>query len=140
MILLDTNILSELMNPIPSPAVVEFVNKTPSNEAFICVVTRAEIELGIALMPEGKRRNTLRTNSLALFDMFKGRCLPFEERAATIYAQLFATRKRSGRPMSKEDAQIAAIALTHDFIVATRNSKNFQGIQGLTLINPWFGS
>ena len=137
MILLDTNVLSEFMKPVPSTAVVEWLDSIPSQDLWICAITRAKIEVGIAMMPAGKRRGRAVDSASATFKIFKGRCLPFEETAAVIFASIFATRKLTGRPISTEDAQIAAIALVHRMKLATRNTKDFQYIDGLTLMNPW---
>jgi predicted nucleic acid-binding protein len=137
MILLDTNVLSEFMKPSPSIEVVQWINRTPASELRVCSITRAEIELGVALMPEGKRRQTALQSAHETFKIFAGRCLPFGEHAAIVFAAVFAHRKKAGHPISTEDAQIASIALVHDMKLATRNSKDFRLIKGLELINPW---
>ncbi len=137
MILLDTNILSELMRAEVSKQVIAWLDLQVASSLFICAITRAEIELGLCLLPEGKRKEQLQQAALEMFDEFAGRCLPFEESAAIHYAQLVAHRQKSGRPISVEDAQVSAIALTHGMKLATRNTKDFASIENLELINPW---
>ena len=137
MILLDTNILAEMMKPGPSQAVVTWLDSMPVSDFCICAITRAEIELGIALLPQGRRRQGLAMSAQKMFSFFEGRCLPFEETATVLFASIFAARQQAGRPISTEDAQIAAIALVHGMKLATRNVKDFDLIDGLSLINPW---
>lgn len=138
MVLLDTNVLSEFMRPQPASRVVAWLDAQPSAEIYTSAVSRAEIELGLALMPVGKRRSALADAASAMFaEDFAGRCLPFDEPAASLYACLVAERNRAGRPISVEDAQIAAIALAHGLHLATRNVPDFAGIERLNVINPW---
>lgn len=138
MYLLDTNVLSELMRAAPSPALLAWMDAQAGQELFICAITRGEIELGITLLPQGKRRTALAVQAQAMFDEdFAGRCLPFDERCAPIYADLVASRTRQGLPISVEDAQIAAISLANQKNLATRNTSDFLKITGLSLTNPW---
>ncbi len=137
MILLDTNVLSELMQPTPNQAVIEWLDEQPSANLFISAITKAEIELGIFLLPEGNRRDKLAVAANGMFNDFHDRCLPFDETAATKYANLVARRTKIGRPISVEDAQIASIALTHGLTLATRNTSDFDEIPELNLMNPW---
>lgn len=138
MILLDTNVLSEFMRPCPASCVVQWLDDQPANTLYTSAVTQAEIELGLALMPTGKRQRELTIAAKAMFDEdFAGRCLPFDAAAASQYAQLVAACSSRGRPISLEDAQIAAIALAGGMVLATRNTKDFEAISGLRLINPW---
>lgn len=137
MILLDTNILSELMRIDVSKRVIAWLDQQIASDLFICAIVRAEIELGLNLLPEGKRKDQLKQAAGQMFDEFASRCLPFEENSAIKYAQLVAYRRKSGRPISVEDAQISAIALTHGMKLATRNSRDFTSIEELELINPW---
>ena len=137
MILLDTNVLSELMNPSPSVAVRSWLDDLPDADIRISAITRGEIELGIALMPDGKRRREFIRRARILFEFFKNRCLPFEENAAAIFGLVVARRRKMGRPISVLDAQIAAIALLHRMQLATRNTRDFRYIERLELINPW---
>ena len=138
MILLDTNVLSELMRPIPDPNVVRWLDAWPEWEVWISAVTIAEIRLGISILPAGKRKDLLLDLAEQMFhEDFPDRCLPFDCEAAGEYAQIVTARNRQGHPISVEDGQIAAIARTADLSLATRNTKDFSGITGLKLIDPW---
>ena len=138
MILLDTNVLSEFMRPAPAGEVVAWLDAQMSGQVWVCAVARAEIELGIALMPDGPRKSGLLRAAEAMFaEEFVGRCLPFDGAAATYYARIVAQRSRLGRPVSVEDAQIAAVALAHGQVLATRNERDFELIDGLSVVNPW---
>lgn len=138
MILLDTNVLSELMRSSPEPKVLRWLDSQPEADIWISAVTVAEIHLGIALLPEGKRRELFADLAEAMFrEDFSDSCLPFDCSAAAEYASIVSTRARQGRPISVEDAQIAAIARTGGLALATRNMKDFSGIDGLILVNPW---
>lgn len=137
MILLDTNVLSELMRPRPDPAVVAWVDAHGS-EAWVSAITQAEIGLGIALLADGKKREALAGAARQMFAKdFAGRCLPFDGLAAERFARLVAGRRHIGRPITTQDAQIAAIALANDMPLATRNRVDFEVIEGLRLIDPW---
>lgn len=137
MILLDTNVISELMKPNPDQSVVNWLDSQFVSTLNICAVTRAEIELGIALLPAGRRRQNISRAAQNVFMRFSGRCLAFDEMAAVEYAQLVAGRSRRGRPITVEDAQIAATALVAGLELATRNIHDFEQIPGLKLIDPW---
>jgi len=137
MILLDTNVLSELMKANATPQVVEWLDQQSAPDLFICAITRAEIELGICLLADGRKKQQIAQAALGMFDEFSGRCLPFEENSAIHYAKLVARRQKSGRLISVEDAQISAIALVHGMKLATRNTRDFELIDELELINPW---
>lgn len=137
MILLDTNVLSELMKPRPEAKVVAWVDAQLTTTLFISSVTRAEIELGLALLPEGKRKRMLETAAQGMFQMFDGRCLEFGEAAASVYARIVSLRIQVGSSITVEDAQIVSIALVYGLDLATRNAKDFSDITGLHLINPW---
>ena len=136
--LLDTNVLSELMRAQPNPQVLEWFGQRAASQLFVSAITQAEILTGIALLPAGKRRDALAQAAQATFENeFAHRCLPFDGPAATHYALLVAERTRKGRPVTTEDAQIAAIALQNAMRLVTRNSKDFEHIEGLVVINPW---
>ena len=138
MILLDTNVLSEFMRPQPSAAVVFWLDEQPAGEVYTSAISRAEIELGLLLMPPGQRQEALSRAAWAMFaEEFNGRCLPFDEEAARHYARVVSARTRAGRPISVEDAQIAAIALSRRMSLATRNTTDFELIDGLEVVNPW---
>ncbi|MCP9452229.1 MAG: type II toxin-antitoxin system VapC family toxin [Nitrospira sp.] len=138
MILLDTNVLSEFMRPRPSARVVAWLDEQPAANICTNAISRAEIELGLALMPKSRRREALREAARAMFEEdFAGRCLPFDEGAARHYARIVSARLKAGRPISVEDAQIAAIALAHKMRLATCNTTDFEHIAGLEVVNPW---
>lgn len=137
-ILLDTNVLSALMRSQPDQAVFDWFAAHTGDMFYVSAVTRAEILLGIALLPAGKRRDTLADAAGEMFSQdFAGRCLPFDDRCAAMYAHVVSERRRAGLAISTEDAMIASIALVHGYPLATRNGKDFQGIDGLELYNPW---
>jgi predicted nucleic acid-binding protein len=139
MILLDTNVLSELMRAKPEPTVMAFVNGIPTTALFTSAVTQAEILYGIALLPAGKRRDSLLDAArVTLNDHFRGRVLPFDGSAAETFASIAAGRLGSGRPISQADAMIAAIAKSRDATLVTRNSADFLGC-GIPVVNPWSG-
>jgi len=137
LIVLDTNVISELMRSRIAPAVEAWVNHFCLADMYITAITRAEVERGVNLMPRGANRNTCRALANRTFALFKGRCLPFEETAAIYFGKVQVRRQHAGRPIATEDAQIASIALTHGMKVATRNTRDFQSIDGLEVINPW---
>ena len=137
-IILDTNVLSELMRTQPDPVVVGWFSRQTAVMFSVTAITQAEILLGIALLPAGKRRDLLADAAEKMFqEDFSGYCLPFDESCTALYAAVVASRRRSGFSMTTEDAQIAAIALRHNLPLATRNTKDFLYIDGLMLHNPW---
>jgi len=136
-IVLDTNILSELMRSEPGAAVFAWVSAQPRATLYTTSVSKAEILYGIAVLPEGRRRLALAAAAEAMFaDDFEGRVLPFDEAAAVHYAEIVATRRREGRPIDAFDAQIAAAARVVGAGLATRDIGDFAGC-GLTVFNPW---
>jgi toxin FitB len=138
MILLDTNVVSELMRRAPEPRVVEWLDAQPAADVWISAVTVGEIRLGIALLPDGQRKERLAGLAEAMFqEDFSDRCLAYDILAAADYAEIVAARTRLGRPVSVEDAQIAAIARSGGLTLATRNTKDFSDIDGLPLVYPW---
>ncbi|MGL5874621.1 MAG: type II toxin-antitoxin system VapC family toxin [Xenococcaceae cyanobacterium] len=137
MIVLDTNVLSELMRSQPNEYVLQWIAKHTATTLFITVLTQAEILYGLELLPEGKRRNALLEAAQSMFDLdFAGRILPFDCAAAQQFAAIAAKRRTIGRPISQIDAQIAAIALSHNATLATRNISDFEEC-GIIIINPW---
>ncbi|MFO7800960.1 MAG: type II toxin-antitoxin system VapC family toxin [Desulfovermiculus sp.] len=138
MILLDTNVVSEAMRPSPDPGVIRWFDAFPASEVWISAVTVAEICQGIGLLPEGRRKTMLFEMAEKMFaEDFSGQCLPFDCQAAREYAVIVAERTKQGRPVSVEDAQIAAIALSGGLTLATRNVKDFSGIKGLEVVDPF---
>ena len=139
-ILLDTNVLSELMKTQPNAAVLRWFGAQQNTTFFISAITHAEILLGVAFLPEGKRRTHLAVAAQEMLHQdFAGRSWPFDDACAADYALIVAALRRQGISISTEDAQIAAIALVHAAPLATRNVKDFAGIEGLVVINPWDG-
>ena len=137
-VLLDTNVLSELMRARPDAAVLAWFAQQSGLAFYTSAITRAEIFLGIAMLPDGKWREAQAAAADQMFLLdFDDRCLPFDAAAASEYALLVAARTRLGQPISTEDAQVAAIALQHQMPLVTRNTKDFVHIAQLTLLNPW---
>jgi len=136
--LLDTNVLSELMRERPDSGVLNWFAQNTRASMHINSITQAEILTGIALLPAGKRRMALAQAAEQMFEQdFAGQCLVFDTAAAKHYALIVAARVHQGQPISTEDAQIAAIALASGLSVVTRNTKDFENIDRLVLVNPW---
>src|SRR5947207_103320 len=126
MIVLDTNVISELMKPAPAESVLRWMSASPAANLYTTSITQAEILHGILLLPPGKRRNAFELAAEAMFsDDFNGRILSFDSGAAHQYAKIATMPHRSGRPISQFDAQIAAIAFSAGAAIATRNVKDF---------------
>ena len=139
MIVLDTNVLSELMKATPADSVMRWIASQPATSLYTTSITQAEILHGIMLLSAGKRRNAFEGAAQAMFNEdFAGRILPFGSDAAAPYARIAAARRRAGHPISHFDAQIAAIAHSAGAAVATRNVSDFDGC-GVKVINPWEG-
>ena len=140
MIILDTNVLSELMRPKPSPRVVAWVAKQSGTELFTTAITETEIFYGIELLAKGKRREELLEAAEAMFaEDLAGRIFSFESDAARDFSRIAAQRRALGRPISHADAQIAAIAQVRRAKLATRNVADFRDC-GLDVVDPWNGS
>lgn len=139
MFLLDTNVLSALMRGTPAPEVAAFVSREPAERLFTAAVCQAEILAGLAVMPEGRRRLALEAAARAMFqEDFDGRVLPFDRGAAVAYAEIFAGRRRLGRPGPMADLIIASIARSQGFSVVTRNVADFSDC-GVAVVDPWAG-
>lgn len=136
MIILDTNVVSELMRPIGNDAVITWLHEANPTELATTAITVAEIEYGLARLPDGERAEALGKAAASLWVTFAPTILPFDSEAARHYGQLMTQRERAGRPTGSFDAQIAAIAKAHQAHVATRNTANFRDM-GITLIDPW---
>ena len=137
MIVLDTNVVSELMRPEPAEPVVSWIASQPATSQYTTTVTQAEILYGIQLLAAGKRRARLLSAADSMFaEDFAGRVLSFGSEAATLYARIAADRRRVGRPISHFDAQIAAIARASGAKVVTRNIADFRGC-GIEVVDPW---
>ncbi|MCC5628168.1 type II toxin-antitoxin system VapC family toxin [Nostoc sphaeroides CHAB 2801] len=137
MIILDTNVLSELMKPKKSEIVRSWAAQQSLMSLFTTTITQAEILYGIALLPAGKRREELSKAAQLMFsEDFARRVLPFDQAAAVAFANIASQRRHKGNPISQADAQIAAICYTHAATIATRNFSDFEGC-GISIINPW---
>ncbi len=138
MIVLDTNVLSELAKPDPDPTVLAWVAKQRRGELYTTAISEAELAYGLALLPKGRRRDAL-TQAVArlLGEGIGGRVLPFDRAAASTYGELAARRRAAGKPVATADGQIAAIARARGAsIVATRDTGGFEGC-GIKFANPW---
>ncbi len=139
MIVLDTNVVSEIMCARPEPAVLAWLDAQAPSELWLTAVGAAELMFGVARLEDGARKRQLARSVWAMLETdFAGQVLPFDLAAASVYAQLVAQRERMGQPIAMADAQIASVCLAHGATLATRNQKHFDGL-GLTIINPWGG-
>jgi len=137
MFVLDTNILSAMMRPVRVPQVAAWVAARPDERLFTTTVSEAEILSGIAILPQGRHRLALESAARTIFMAdFEGRVLPFDMEAATAYADIFAARRRAGRPTAPLDLMIASIARSRAASVVTRDSSDFAGC-GVPVIDPW---
>jgi Predicted nucleic acid-binding protein, contains PIN domain len=136
-IVLDSNVVSELMRSQPEPRVLAWVDAQQPRQLVITAVTAAELRYGVARLPCGRRRTRLAADLEALItEDFAQRVLPFTVESSAEYADVVDGRDRVGRPISTSDAQIAAICRTRDAALATRNTADFEGC-GVELIDPW---
>jgi len=139
MIILDTNVVSELMRPTPESRVLRWFGNQAAEDLHITAVTMAEILYGIELISTSRRREVLRAGAEKMFEtVFGDRILTFEDRAAHAFSQIASARQRQGKSISASDAQIAAITRVHGSTLATRNPYVFEGC-GVRLVNPWEG-
>lgn len=137
MIILDTNVVSEILRPQPESQVLSWLEKQPANSVFTTAITQGEILYGLRLLADGQRRRKLWEAAIAIFqDDFDGRVLSFDGDAAGHYADIGAARRAAGRPISQFDATIAAITRSHGASLATCNAKDFEGC-GIEVVNPW---
>ena len=137
MIILDTNVLSEFMRAVPNPTVMDWIARQVSSEVFVTTITQAEMYYGLALLHMGKRRSDMERAVQQMFEQdFLERILTFDSAAALEYAKLASLRRQIGKPIAQADAQIAAIALSRNAVLATRNIADFCDCQ-ITLVNPW---
>lgn len=138
MIVLDTNVISEMMkfHGRRSMAVDAWIGRHHSQELFTTAISAAEILTGLAMLPPGRRRDETSVSAEAVLELFSGRVLPFDERAARRLPEVVAGRRARGRPISGPDAQIIAIALANGMAVATRNVSDFAD-SGIDVLDPW---
>jgi predicted nucleic acid-binding protein len=137
MILLDTNVISEPQRLQPHARVLEWIDAQALETLYLSAITVAELRAGIALLPAGKRRDSLHDNlEKRLLPMFANRVLPFDMACTKAYAGLLAKSRAAGLALETADAFIAAIALANGFTVATRDTRPFE-TAGVDVINPW---
>lgn len=137
MIVLDTNVLSEALRPVPEPSVLKWLTRQPRASLFTTTVTQGEVLYGIRLLADGKRRRGLWDAARKVFsEDFAGQLLGFDSDAADMYAEIAASRRMAGRPIRQFDAMIAAMARSRGASLATRNVQDFEGC-GIGIVDPW---
>ncbi|PJM74056.1 VapC toxin family PIN domain ribonuclease [Bifidobacterium primatium] len=136
MIVVDTNVVSELWKARPDTAVMRWWRSQDLGELMITSITVAELYLGVRLLPEGRKRERLAAVVKWFCGDFVARTADFDIVAALNYSRIMAERRRMGRPIGVQDAMIAAMARSRGAAVATRNVKNFEGT-GVDVVNPW---
>ena len=137
LLLLDTNVVSELMRPRPEQRVASWVAAQPIRELAVTVVSIMEVRFGIAVLPEGLRRTELDRRFRHFLDQgFSGRVLTLDRAAAEACADVRAIRQRMGKPIGTEDAMIAGMARAHSAAVVTRDAGGFAGC-GVPVLDPW---
>ena len=137
MIIVDTNVISEIMRPNPERQVLDWMDGLPKSDVGITSITVGEILYGIGSLPEGKRKKRLLEAAAAIFEVFfSDRIYAFDRLAAVEYADIVIQRERMGAPVSMANAQIAAICRVALADLATRNTKDFENT-GVSLIDPW---
>jgi toxin FitB len=136
-IVLDTNVISELARHVPDPGVLYWLDSLDVSEVATTAITAAELRYGVARLPDGRRKRELATVICGILtEDFHGRVLPFDERASVRYADIVTGREQIGRPIGVADAQIAAICRDLGATLATRNVLDFEEA-GIELVNPW---
>jgi predicted nucleic acid-binding protein len=136
-IVLDTNVLSEALRPVPEPLVLDWLSNQPRASLFITTVTRAEILYGFRILTDGKRRRRLWDAAMKILDEdFADQILSFDSEAADVFADIAASKRAAGKPISQFDAMIVAVARSRGASIATRNAKDFNDC-GVDVINPW---
>ena len=136
MILLDTNVVSEAMKPEPNPAVRDWLDEQAAETLYLSSVTIAELMFGIGTLQKGRRKDKLAAALDGVLELFADRILPFDIRAAHRYADLAVKARAAGKGFPTPDGYIGAIAASHEFAVASRDSSAFIAA-GLTVIDPW---
>lgn len=137
MILLDTNVISEPLRKTPNPRVVEWIDAQTIETLYLSAITVAELRLGVAVLPSGKRKDNLRSRlEQEVLVLFRDRVLPFDLPASDSFAQLMAQARATGAAIGRTDGWIAATASAHGFAVATRDTAPFAAA-GLAVIDPW---
>ena len=136
MIVIDTNVVSEMMRDDPDQNVLTWSETV--GRLHTTAITLAEVDYGVARLPEGHRKDRLAATATSVFADYDELIVAFDARAARRYGSIVAEREKAGRPITTADAQIAAICATHEATLATRNTSDFEGT-GIELVNPWDG-
>jgi toxin FitB len=137
MILLDTNVISEPLKASGDPKIVTWINAQNIETLYLSTIGLAELRFGIAVLPEGKRKDVLHSSlEQRVLPLFEGRILSFDIGASQAYATLRSKARAAGQAIASVDGYIAAIAMTHGLAVATRDTNPFIAA-GLTVINPF---
>ena len=137
MIVLDTNVVSEPLKPRPDGAVLHWLDRQAPATLYLTTISQAELLAGVPALPAGKRRTELQSVLNNEFvSLFADRILVFAERSAATYAQVVSAANAAGNPINFADAAIAAIAIEHNFMLATRNARDFKGTS-VKLLDPW---
>jgi predicted nucleic acid-binding protein len=140
MIVLDTNVISELMRPRGEPSVIAWMDQQQAGEVYLTAIATAELRYGVARLPDGRRKTELANRiQLTIEEDFAGRILSFDDNAAARYANIVRYREQRGLAISMADAQIAAICRHHSAGLATRNTNDFAHT-GIDIIDPWSAS
>ena len=137
MFVIDTNVASELMRPVPASTVAAWIAQRDTDELYLTAISEAELLYGVAIMPAGRRRTMLEDSMTRWLDVgFSERILPFDSSAARVYAEIASSRRRAGRPISEDDCQVAAISRSRGAVLVTRNLRDFKGT-GVDVVDPW---
>jgi toxin FitB len=136
MIILDTNVVSELMRSEPAPSVASWIRARDRRELRTTAITLAEVRYGIARLPDGRRKQVLLAAADEVFSAFADQVMPVDTAAADHYAVIVSSRERAGRPISGFDALIAAVCRSQGAALATRNASDFDGT-GIEIVDPW---
>jgi toxin FitB len=137
LIILDTNVVSEPLKPDSDATVLHWLDRQSPATLYLTTISQAELLAGVLALPAGKRRTELqRVINNELVSLFADRILLFGERSAEAYAHVVTSANAAGNPIDFADAAIGAIAIEHNFILATRNVRDFKGT-AVKLLNPW---
>ena len=137
MLVIDTNVASELMRPSPAPGVTAWIAERDAAVMYLTAVSEAELRFGVAILPVGRRRTALEAAMRRWLEIgFGERILPFDSAAARAYAAIAADRRLAGRPIDNADCQIAAISRSRGASLVTRNVRDFEGT-GVDVVDPW---
>ena len=140
MIVLDTNVISEVFNPAPSPMVLAWLQQQSEDAVFTTAITRGEMLFGAHILPKGRRKDALLSGLLRIFEArFPNRVLPYDDAAADAHAEIAAQRRALGRPSSQTDLMIAGIVRATGATLATRNVRDFEDCV-IQLFDPWHWS